>query len=240
MSDQRETIVETVNGAEAPAVPGGVRGDAGYGADAREPGAGQLLLWLHLMLRGRYPLLIILSLILGGAMGYGGYRLGYKTFRSTSLIQIVTPLKLTKGSEDENATDTDGFVSTQAALLKSQRVIDLAMGNADWQALHRPVTETSTEEFAQMLSVMPKDRMIYVSFEDHDPKAAVVALKSVIEAYSRLYVEEEARKKAHRLQVLRDQEISLGNDDSTYKGQIDAITAKWGTSDLASLTVGKL
>src|SRR5438445_7695972 len=133
MSDQRESIVATDDGAESK-VAGSSRDAAGYGAEVRDPGAGQLLLWMHLMLRGRYPLLIILSLILGGAMGYGGFRLGYKTFRSTSLIQIVTPLKLTKGSEDDNAADADGFVSTQAALLKSQRVIDLAMANADWQA----------------------------------------------------------------------------------------------------------
>src|SRR6266498_2500286 len=204
MSNQSESIVETVDGADSKAA-GYSRDEGGYGVDAREPGASQLLLWLHLMLRGRYPLLIILSLVLGGALGYGGYRLGYKTFRSTSLIQIVTPLKLTKGSEDENATDTEGFVSTQAALLKSQRVIEWAMGNAEWQALQRPVTETSTEEFAQTLGVMAKDRMIYVSFEDRDRKATEVALRSVIEAYSRLYVEEEAKKKAHRLQVLRDQ-----------------------------------
>ena len=66
-----------------------------------------------------------------------------------------------------------------------------------------------------------------------------MALKSVIEAYSRLYVEEEARKKAHRLQVLNEQAVSLSNEDASYKGQIDAITSRWATSDLTSLAAAK-
>src|SRR3954471_11708510 len=101
--------------------------DGGNGADAQEPGVGQLLLWVHMMLRGRYALLIVLSVVLAGVMGYGGFRLGYKTYRSTGLIQITNPLSIGGGESDNGMQYGETFVSTQAGLLKSQRLIDMAM-----------------------------------------------------------------------------------------------------------------
>jgi Mrp family chromosome partitioning ATPase/uncharacterized protein involved in exopolysaccharide biosynthesis len=209
--------------------------DGGNGADAQEPGVGQLLLWLHMMLRGRYALLVVLSVVLAGAMGYLGFRMGYKNYRSTGLIQITNPLSIGGESSDNGMQYGESFVSTQAGLLKSQRVIDMAMQSADWVALRRPIKETATEDFTQALTVLPKDRMIYVSFEDRDSRAVGVALKAVIEAYRRLYVEEDAKASQYRLDVLSRLVISTDNDDNRLKGMIDAIQSKYGTSDLGSI-----
>jgi Mrp family chromosome partitioning ATPase/uncharacterized protein involved in exopolysaccharide biosynthesis len=133
----------------------------------------------------------------------------------------------------------EAYVSTQAGLLKSQRVIDMAMQNPDWVALRRPIKETATEDFTQALTVIPKDRMIYVSFEDRDSRAANVALRSVMTAYRQLYIEEEAKGSQYRLEVLQRLATSLTNEDRGFKGLIDAIQTKYGTSDLSGIYSGK-
>lgn len=209
--------------------------DGGNGADAPEPGVGQLLLWLHMMLRGRYALLVVLSVVLAGAMGYVGFRMGYKTYRSTGLIQITNPLPIGGESTDNGMQYGESFVSTQASLLKSQRVIELAMQNSDWVALRRPIKETATEDFTQALTVIPKDRMIYVSFEDRDSRAVAIALKAVINAYRQLYVEEDNKAGQYRLEVLNQRVVSLNNEDGRLKGMIDAIQSKYGTNELGGI-----
>lgn len=205
------------------------------GADAQEPGVGQLLLWVHMMLRGRYALLIVLSVVLAGAMGYGGFRLGYKTYRSTGLIQITNPLSIGGGESDNGMQYGETFVSTQAGLLKSQRVIDLAMQSTEWVALRRPLKETATEDFTQALTVLPKDRMIYVSFEDRDARAVGVALKAVVDAYKHLYVEEDAKASQFRIDVLTRLAGSLDGEDGRLKSMIDAIQTKYATNEVASI-----
>jgi Mrp family chromosome partitioning ATPase/uncharacterized protein involved in exopolysaccharide biosynthesis len=234
MSDQREIIEGTVQGAASRALAP-ARDEVVYAPEAAEPGAGQLLLWLHLMLRGRYIVLVILSAVLGVALGYGGFRLGYKTYRSTGLIQIVKPLKVTQAKEDENASDLEGFVSTQAGLLKSRRVMDEAMQNPDWQALHRPKDDKALDDFAQSLAVLPKDRMIYVTFEDRDANAAGVTLRAVIGAYRQLYIDEDRDAQAKRMRVLQDRQTSLTLNDKSLASRIDAIAEVNGTNDLSGI-----
>jgi succinoglycan biosynthesis transport protein ExoP len=222
---------ETGNEVESPeAMVGGYA----TGAAEQEPGAGQLLLRLHMLLRRRYWLLVLLSLVLGSAMGYGGFRMGYKTFRSTALIQILRPLSITGETAPDDGQEGEAFVAVQAGLIKNPRVIDMAMSDADWIALQRPAKETS-EDFAQALSVVPKDRMIYVTFEDRDPRAVSAALRLVIKAYNFLYVEEDARASQNRMDILQQHKTSLSNDDQAALDQINKITSAQGTDDLAPL-----
>jgi Mrp family chromosome partitioning ATPase len=234
MPEQRETVEGVMEGTLAKPMSQ-YRDGGAYGAEAEEPGAGQLLLWLHMMLRGRYVWLVILGLLLGGAMGYGGFRLGYKTYRSTGLIQIVKPLKVTQGVEDETAADLEGFASTQAGLLKSSPVIAMALQDSAWTALKHKSTTTPEEDFAQALTVVPKDRMIYVTFEDRDPNAAGVGMKALLSAYKQMYLGQDQAAKNARMALLTERATNLGYDDSAKKNQIATIAEKYGTTDIGSV-----
>lgn len=235
MSEQRETVEGVMEGNLAKVAPQS-RDLGGYGAEADEPGAGQLLLWLHMMLRGRYVWLVILGLVLGGALGYGGFRLGYKTYRSTGLIQIVRPLKVTLGhSDEESAADLEGFASTQAQLLKSSPVIGAALMDSDWVALKRKPTASPEEDFAQALTVLPKDRMIYVTFEDRDPVAAGVGMRALFKAYITMYSGDETEAKNKRMKLLNERVSSLMFDESNKKDLISGIADEFGTEDLATV-----
>jgi uncharacterized protein involved in exopolysaccharide biosynthesis len=229
--DGQETGIE-VQGPDAMNLRYGA--DAGYASDP-EPGATQLLLKLHMLLRRRYWLLVLLTVMLGCAMGYGGYRLGYKTYRSTALIQIVKPLSITGEAAPDDGQDGETFVSTQAGLIKNPRVIDMAMADSEWIALHRPVKETAAEDFAQALTVVSKDRMIYVTFEDRDPRAVSLALKLVMKAYNFLYGEEDARANQKRLDILQEHKAALAGEDRAAQDGIEKISRVYATDDLSPI-----
>jgi Mrp family chromosome partitioning ATPase/uncharacterized protein involved in exopolysaccharide biosynthesis len=233
VTDKQDKGVEV----EAGLTHGGGYGAAGTGGDEVEPGARQLLMHLHVLLRGRYILLVILSLLLGAGLGYGGFKLGYKTYRSTALIQITRPLPFFDGVTDESQ-DVD-YVPTQAGLIKTQRVIDAAMADSRWVGLARPVKDpaVATEEFTQALTVVPKDRMIYVTFEDRDPRAVSAGLKCVLDAYQMQFVEKEKALAQRRIDILQGQQTALESEDRAALGEIDTISRKYGTEDLAPVYI---
>ena len=94
---------------------------------------------IHLLLRGRYKWAVALGIV-GAACGAAlGFRMGSKLFMSSGQIHVVPVLPtILKGLEENGMMPMfDQFVDTQAQLIHSQRVMDMAMENEGWQAMRR-------------------------------------------------------------------------------------------------------
>ena len=101
---------------------------------------GSPLQMIHHLLRGRYLWAFLLCLLLGGALGYGGFKLAKVTYNSRGevRIQAVLPSVTTNGGDDKSILSFfDSYVQAQSQLMASERVRDLAMQDPDWDSLRR-------------------------------------------------------------------------------------------------------
>src|SRR4051812_12314825 len=91
---------------------------------------------LHLLMRGRYPLAIALSVVLATAGAITGYKMGKKTYQSSATIRIApTTPKVMYNTDEQRNDHYESFVDTQMAMIHSRRVIEMAMTLKPWTNL---------------------------------------------------------------------------------------------------------
>jgi Mrp family chromosome partitioning ATPase/uncharacterized protein involved in exopolysaccharide biosynthesis len=194
---------------------------------------------LHQLLRGRYILAIVLSVVLGGVLGYLGYRSQKPIYRSTGMIRIKPfTTRILYDTERSNMMPMfDSFVDSQVLLMRSQRVTDLAMQSDEWRALKRGSSPEAAAEFVKSLDVSRGEgsEIVQVSFSDLDPNAAVIGAKSVIEAYEKIYGESEVGADSRTMQVLEDRRTALTNEIKGYTDRIQTIASEFGSDALEAM-----
>lgn len=193
---------------------------------------------VHRLLRGRYPIAIVLALV-GGSLGaVAGYTSQTPLYQSTAKIH-VKPMIGKILDETEMSTIMPMFrnyVNTQAALVESQRVLDQAMRSDAWRSLGRGNSPGEQEAFARALNVSVEaqsGQLIDIAFLDPDPKVAETAVKEVVQAYKELQAESERLDDPNRLNLLRDRKGMLANDIERRTSMIQSAASKYGTLDLA-------
>ena len=192
---------------------------------------------IHRLLRNRYKWCVVLTLLGLGLGGFGGYRLAKQTYMSTGMIHIRPVLSpvLTKSFENEPVLMFDQFVQAQASLFRTQRVIDMAMGSDEWKTLRRPANDEAIADFMDNLIITaPRGEVITVSFKDENPKAAQVAVKAVMTAYDRIYVESEIQAEDKKRQALEERRITQANQLKSTQEAIRQIAKEFGTVELRS------
>ncbi len=186
---------------------------------------------VHSLLRGRYAWAIMLSLIgavVGVALGYWLYVPEYRS-NGAVLIRPYIPRVLFKSEETSVMPMYDGFISTQIGLIMNPRVVSLALEDEKWKSLERD-TAHAIGDFRKNMSVsrLKRSQMIRVSFTDKDPKAAQIAVRSIIAAYQRLFAEGEIRKEERTIRTLEDRRTSLSARSIAYQDQILEIAREYG------------
>lgn len=179
---------------------------------------------MHRVLRGRYRWCILLGIILGAAGGAAGFLLTKPQWSASGIVIIrsyISPVISTPtGDVNGPLYNTDQFKETQIALMKGQRVIDVALRSENWRKLKRDSNnDAAVTEFLKVLKVESTSRsdVISITFPDSDPKAAFAAVSGVIDAYGDIYV--EANKKNDL-----DKKATLNTLASNWSAQIN--TAK--------------
>ncbi|MCX5689485.1 MAG: AAA family ATPase, partial [Planctomycetota bacterium] len=131
------------------------------------------------------------------------------------------------------------FVATQASLLQHPRVQAKAMSSAAWKALGRPVDAAAEARFAKQLVVranMDTPELINVSFSDTEAKAAMVAVREVIQAYIDLFVgDDEKRVREMRTQELTTRKQKLEAEKRGAENSLVAASQEFATDDLGRL-----
>ena len=185
------------------------------------------LLQIHRLLRGRYWLAALLMVVGASAGGYVGYRITEPTYESTGLIRIKPSLPRILFQNDQNGVMPlfDIFVKSQVALMRSQRVIDLAMQHPEWKSLNRGLSAQQVVAFTSNLTAEHRrgTDLVAISFTDPDAEAARRAVVAVIDAYDRLYGESDSESVQSRLKLLEERRALLAAEHKKWTEQITRV-----------------
>jgi Mrp family chromosome partitioning ATPase len=163
---------------------------------------------LHQLLRGRYLLACVLAALLGAAGVYAGLRLGHKTFQSAGLV-MISPIHLFNSAE--SAQSIEQFMLAQAAKFKTQRVLDLAMEDQDWQKPGIKLPDDFEATLLKDLEVTPQGQMLLVKFADPDASIATLAVKTSMKAFKERFDYEQKTTREITTASLRSARDTLGN-----------------------------
>jgi polysaccharide biosynthesis transport protein len=197
------------------------------------------------VLRGRYLMTAVLAVVAMGIGGPIGYHLPKLSYESTGIlcIQPKLPRILYENEQNGGAMPMfDEYVESQVSLIESQRVIDLAMQNPAWSALHRGLAPEDVARFTKSLAVLHarNSEIIVVNFTDHDPDTAQIAVNAILDAYQHLFDETDSETSSQRLQALEAYRVTLADELKGLNDQITAIGNKYGSSMLDKLYQNKL
>ncbi|MCY2954891.1 MAG: hypothetical protein NTU53_23415 [Planctomycetota bacterium] len=233
MNDKRDIV--PAQPASVPAIPA---------PPPRPAPAPNPLLILHALLRGKYKWAVPLALV-GAILGSSiAYLVSGPKYRSAGLIQIKPTLpRILYNSEQNNVMPMfDAFVESQVMLIRSQRVLTMAMQNPDWKSFGRGLKLDAQADFIEGLEVAhPKNsEMILVAFLDRDPDAAVTAVAAVIAAYQKIFAEYDVESVTNRAKVLEERQTMLNGQLKSLNERIFAIGSEFGSDKLDPIYAFKL
>lgn len=195
------------------------------------------LLLVHKFLRGRYLIAILLAVVLGPCGAAAGYFAVQLEYTSNATIRIAPYLpKVLFDSEQSNIMPMfDSFLQTQAALIASRKVIELAMNSADWREAGGVYSPEALEVFTKNLTVtQPKSsQLIVIGFSDKDPKLARAGTTAVLKSYQDAFIDSDKGKELERFDLLEKRLQSLSRDKDEVKKKIDGIVQVSGSDDLS-------
>ena len=191
---------------------------------------------IHRLLRGRYVWAIVLALVGAAAGGYGGFRLGKKTYQSAGQIRVIPVLPKIIYNVDEKGTLPmfEEYVLTQAARLGTPDVLQSAAEDQRWKPVWSGRPDELVLGLKDRIQVGRQGALISVTAIDPDPRVAALSVQTLIEAYRKEHHEKEVLSDQGRSQVLNKREAFLENELSIRRQRIQKIAQGHGTEDLKS------
>jgi capsular exopolysaccharide synthesis family protein len=175
-------------------LPGGDYHEAAPADHHRHEDPFEIFRRIHRLLRGRYPYAIALAVVGAAAGALLGWYATVPKYTSVGMIRIKLNTQGKVYQIDDNRIQVNPFARSQANLLQEPRVIDGALASNDWKATGRGSDPEAKEKFRDSLRVVTEydqPEWIYVRFTDTSPKIAKIAVEQVINAYNRIYGENE-------------------------------------------------
>ncbi len=170
--------------AAKPSVPPG--GDAAAGLRA--------LTYLRL----HWLLILFCGTLVGGGLGYGAWSLLPSKYESTAILHVSSaPVSIaSQGNKEQARTDFVTFVKTQAALLKSEFVLNAALRTMRDVGTVRDQKDP-IKYLDEEVTVNWKDgsEVIYISFKGHEPNDVKAVVDSVQAAFVAEVVQKELDEK---------------------------------------------
>ncbi|HEY1683602.1 MAG TPA: hypothetical protein VGG19_02470, partial [Tepidisphaeraceae bacterium] len=163
---------------------------------------------LHSLLRGRYWLAFTVGGILAVLLGALGYIEGKVQYMSLAQVRIkpnVTVVMYQGADADKGTLPMfNSYVATQAELIQSERVIDLAMSFDNWKRSGLGVGPDVIEEIQKNLVIVhdPQSFLINVQYLGTSPSGAQATLQSILDAYKKLYAQADSDTNEKRRAVL--------------------------------------
>jgi capsular exopolysaccharide synthesis family protein len=191
----------------------------------------------HRLLRGRYPLVILLAAI--GAIGGGtaGYMALPPKYESTGLIAI-NPMKASTGLGDQVIPMFTVFVQMQVGLISSSGVASTALQDpkfiAAWQQDYGSTPLPTVAEFISAITVEHKGNtsLITVSFDDHKKEVAEAGAKAVISAYFQQHgAGDEFGMKTNTINFDKKEVTALEGKLNDCQQQLAFLAKQYGTTD---------
>ena len=186
------------------------------------------------LLRGRVLLAIVLAGIGAIIGGVAGFMSQAPTYSATGLIQINPNIPAVEG--DKTFPYYMQFMTSQALLIASPQVINNVPKYDPWKKDVGNNPDALGDLAGNIKTSYVKGSFnIGIQYEAASPKLAADGVYSVIQAYKEIFKNQAGSGMVAKLKELEDRARDNIADRDAAQAGIDAITAKYGASDLLGL-----
>jgi capsular exopolysaccharide synthesis family protein len=191
---------------------------------------------IHRSMRGRYLLAIILALLGAGAGGAAGYLTGEPGYVSTGAIRVV-PTVPQIDKVDTVMQMYDRFMTSQAMILMSDRLVKFAIEHPDWKAVNNQPVPNPVAAFEQGLKAefIKNSEIIQVTYTHKDPVMAQAAVKAVIKSYDEHFAKQQSSDLEIKLKKWQETRYDATTKSTVAQHTIEELGKKWGTQELGIL-----
>lgn len=197
------------------------------------------LLMLHRALRGRYVIAALLGTVLGAVGAAGGWYATKPVYESQGWLRAFPrqPKVLYDTDENRMLPMFDAFMKSQIDLLRSRRVMDLAMREAPLREAGWPAPPAGVQMLIKSLNVAVArgSELIGVTVEHPDPKLAQAAANAVLDAFIRYHEEQEALSVTDRESKLRANQELLSAELKAIRDSIFRATEPYSGANIEQL-----
>ncbi|MGA3067131.1 MAG: AAA family ATPase [Tepidisphaeraceae bacterium] len=197
---------------------------------------------IHRLLRGRYPLVIGLGAVLGITGALFGYFGKKPMYESDGRIYLSPTIPSARSSTDEMLPGYSTLIHSQAAVIDSRDMVQLALKNPKWAAIGGSHDDGAVDDFYSNLDVeeMANTSLIRIGFSDPDPRVAQVGATVMCEAYQDFYESEDPLLLTHKINQLDSMRGQIGNDLQLLEAQLSDLSKKYGSSDLGDFSSSQM
>ena len=220
-------------------LPHGYQGN--YGAEPPEPPRRHEnpIFTLHRHLRGRYGRAALLGLLLAVPLSIGGYFAVPPTYSSTAIVRIAPTINTVMyQSKDTDVPPLfESLVATQASLLSSRRVLDIAIENPDLKSAGWPEAPDGLALLQKNLEVSNRRavELITATVKHRKPELAQKAVNAILSAYESVYDENNSMSFTQRQTTLSAEVRKLEAEIETKKAMVREYAKKYATDELDDL-----
>jgi polysaccharide biosynthesis transport protein len=212
--------------------------DAGMGeADAGGPGVDRhansnLFRLAHRLLRGRYLLTLALAAvfaIIGAVFGFASTRPMFQT-RGTIRVQSQPAGQMNFGGGNSFA-----FIATQAALMRNDRVLQVAVEHEAWRALGLGTGVDAQEELLESLDVSQEPgstELLYITSTHRSGAFTKAAVQSILDAFSKFSEDNDRLEQEATTATYRDSKNQVERAIRDAQDRILELSKEFGTTDL--------
>ncbi|HWB52541.1 MAG TPA: hypothetical protein VG722_00045 [Tepidisphaeraceae bacterium] len=193
---------------------------------------------IHSLLRGRYKLAIGLGVSLAIAFGVLGAIFGHVQYQSLAEVRcnpvVPSVMYQTVDPNKQALPMFNSYVDTQAQLLQSERVLDMAMSSDLWKqtGLGNSPDDIDTVQTNLTITHDSQSYLILIQFLSGRPAAAQAGLQAILNAYKKLYGESDAENTQRRLEILGGLRNNLNADYQAKRQAVRDAAEQVGTMDL--------
>ncbi|TVQ58852.1 MAG: hypothetical protein EA379_12520 [Phycisphaerales bacterium] len=209
--------------------------DAGALAPVQEEAPVNPVLLVHRALRGRYVPAAVCAVVFGIIGAIVGWSITQPLFASQGWIRAFPrqPRVLYETEENKMLPMFDAFVRSQADLMRSRRVIDLALNEPALREAGWPPAPEGVQQLIDALEVSAArgSELINVTVMHTNPQKAQAAANAVLTAFMRYQEEQESLSATDRERRLRENQQLLSAELRTIRESILRASEQFGGGD---------
>jgi capsular exopolysaccharide synthesis family protein len=188
---------------------------------------------VHRLLRGRY----VLTFSLAGAFALIGAIAGFTStrpmYRTTGTVRVQSQM----GGLGSYSGNSLAFLATQAALMRNDRVLQIAVENAEWKAIGMGTDAQSQEDLADSLDISQvpgSTELIYITSTHRESKFTKAAVKSILWAFIQFQQTDQDRLTDATTAAYQARKNDTERAIRESGAQILELSKEFGTTDLKS------
>jgi len=203
------------------------------------------VMMLHRHLRGRYGWAALVGFLLAIPLAITGYVAVKPTYTSTGIIRVAPTMEMVLYNNLDDAKVPamfESMVSTQAALLQSRRVLDMAMQDEKLRTAGWPEAPEGLALLQKNLEVSNRRalELITATVKHPNPELAQKAVNAILESYLTVYEENQSVTTSDKERKIQERRDNLSREIDLYAGEISEWSKKYATDDVEGLHAEKI